>query len=51
MDGFVGRAVVARLQAAGLGDDLLLIDRAYSQGGTGRRLAGDLADPAVLASC
>lgn len=48
-DGFVGRAVVARLHAAGLAGDLLCVDRAFAEDGPGRRLAGDLADRAVLA--
>lgn len=49
-DGFVGRAVVRRLRAADLAIELLLVDRAFPAQGPERQIAGDLADPAVLAA-
>lgn len=48
-DGFVGRAVVRRLRETSVAADLLLVDRAFSEEGSGTRLTGDLTDPAVLA--
>lgn len=49
-DGFVGRAVVRRLRAADRAIELLLVDRAFPAQGPERQIAGDLADPAVLAA-
>lgn len=49
-DGFVGRAVVRRLRETGAAAELLLVDRAFAAARPGRRLAGDLADPAVVAA-
>lgn len=49
-DGFVGRAVVRRLRETGAAAELLLVDRAITEPGPERRLAGDLTDPAVLAA-
>lgn len=49
-DGFVGRAVVRQLRAADRAIELLLVDRAFAAQGPERQIAGDLADPAVLAA-
>lgn len=47
-DGFVGRAVVREMVARGIGD-VLLVDRAFAAPPPFETLAGDLADPAVIA--